>query len=132
MRFQLPDEQIVMMDRPFTLGDMQYSSMRALTVAQRFELGIIELPEPELVYTPMPAQIPQSVFPRQARLALLAADLLDAVEAAIAGASRADRITWEFAAEIRRDSPMIANLGAGLGITDEQIDQLFIAAAGIV
>lgn len=75
------------------------------------------------------AKVPQSVTPRQARLALLNAGLLDQVEAAIAVGSRADQITWEFAVDVRRDYPMIANLGTALGLTGAQIDDLFRAAA---
>jgi hypothetical protein len=75
--------------------------------------------------------VPQSVTPRQARLALLNADLLDAVEAAIAAGPRADQITWEFAVDVRRDYPMISNLGTALGLTSAQIDDLFRTAATI-
>jgi hypothetical protein len=73
--------------------------------------------------------VPQSVTPRQARLALLGAGLLDAVEAAIAAGSRADQITWEFAVDVRRDYILIANMGAALGLTPVQIDDLFRTAA---
>lgn len=76
-----------------------------------------------------PAPVPASVTPRQARLALLNAGLLDQVEAAIAAGPRADQITWEFAVDVRRDYPMIANLGTALGFTDAQIDDLFRTAA---
>jgi hypothetical protein len=75
------------------------------------------------------ARVPESVTPRQARLALLAAGLLDTVESAIAAGSRADQITWEFAVDVRRDYPMIANLGTALGLTSAQIDDLFRTAA---
>jgi hypothetical protein len=77
---------------------------------------------------PVAPPVPQSVTPRQARLALLGSGLLDQVEAAIATGSRADKITWEFAAEVRRDYAMISNLGSALGLTDAQIDDLFRAA----
>lgn len=78
-----------------------------------------------------PAPVPQSVTPRQARLALLGAGLLDAVETAIAAGSRADQITWEFAVDVRRDYALIANLGATLGLTSAQIDELFRTAAAL-
>lgn len=76
-----------------------------------------------------PAPVPVAVTPRQARLALLGAGLLDTVEAAIAAGPRADQITWEFAVDVRRDYPMIANLGTALGLTSEQVDDLFRTAA---
>ncbi|MFM9829724.1 MAG: hypothetical protein ACKVOB_13445 [Sphingomonas sp.] len=73
---------------------------------------------------------------RQARLALLGAGLLDDVEAAINGiadaaARTAAQIDWEYATEVRRVSPLVASLGPALGLTDAQIDALFVAAAGI-
>jgi hypothetical protein len=78
--------------------------------------------------TPDPT-VPKAVTPRQARLALLGAGLLDAVESAIEAGSAADRITWEYAVDVRRDYPMIANLGTSLGLTSAQIDDLFRTAA---
>ncbi len=104
-------------------------------------VGVFANPQPGIAEEALPADqavlwtpanpVPQSVTPRQARLALLAAGLLDQVEAAIAAGPRADRITWEFAAEVRRDYAMIANLGASLGLTAGQIDDLFRAAAAL-
>lgn len=78
---------------------------------------------------PPGTSVPQSVTPRQARLALLGAGLLDAVDAAIAAGSRADQITWEFAVDVRRDYALIENLGTALGLTSAQIDDLFRTAA---
>ncbi|SIO53836.1 hypothetical protein SAMN05443247_07625 [Bradyrhizobium erythrophlei] len=73
--------------------------------------------------------IPLSVSPRQARLALSAAGLLDRVTSTVASADQATQITWEFATQIDRNSPLIATLGASLGLTPTQIDALFIQAA---
>jgi len=75
------------------------------------------------------ALLPVSVSMRQARLALLAANLLDAVSAAIAQAGTAAQIEWEYASEVRRDSPLIASLTPALGMTSAQIDALFTQAA---
>lgn len=84
---------------------------------------------------PAPPPVPTRVTMRQGRLALLAVGLLDTVEGAINGIAdpverRATQIDWEYAAEIRRDSPLIASLGPALGLTGAQIDELFVAAAG--
>jgi hypothetical protein len=76
----------------------------------------------------LPSLIP-SVTPRQARLALKAAGLLDKVTAAVAAADQATQITWEFASQIDRNSPVSATLGAQLGLTSAQIDALFIQAS---
>ncbi len=75
--------------------------------------------------------VPVKVTPRQARLALLRAGLLDQVDSMIAASDRETRITWSDASEIRRDFPLIAALGSALRLTSEQIDQLFIDAANL-
>ena len=76
-------------------------------------------------------EIPQSVTPRQVRIILLQQGLLDQVEAMIKTQDRATQITWEFASEFRRDNPLLAGLAANLGLTQQQIDQFFIAAAAL-
>lgn len=70
---------------------------------------------------------------RQARLALLGAGLLSGVDPALAALPSPQReaaeIEWEYAQEVRRDAPLIAAIGGALGLTEEQIDSLFEAAA---
>lgn len=83
---------------------------------------------------PAPPVVPSAVTMRQARLALLGAGLLDDVDAAIASipdpvTRRAAQIEWEFSNEVQRHNAFTAMLGAGLGLTASQIDQLFIQAA---
>lgn len=67
----------------------------------------------------------------QARAALLLAGLLDDVETALADASPLARLAWADASEFRRNSPMIAELAAGLDLSPETLDDLFRTAAGI-
>ena len=76
-----------------------------------------------------PVVVPASVSMRQARLALLDAGLLDDVDAAMSGASPADRIEWEYATEVRRDSALVASMTVALGWSAAQVDDLFCAAA---
>lgn len=80
----------------------------------------------------MRVRIPQKVWMRQARLALLGAGKLAAVNAAIAampGAQgEAARIEWEFSNEVKRNQPLVLAMGAMLGMNDAQLDALFIAA----
>jgi hypothetical protein len=82
-----------------------------------------------------PDPVPDSVSMRQARLALLGAGLLDAVEATIAAMEGAEgkaaQIEWEYATEVRRDSPLVAGLTAALGLTEEQLDSLFLQAVAL-
>jgi len=75
------------------------------------------------------ATIPKVVTIRQAKLALLQAELLDNIEAAMTQADRATKIEWEYAIEFRRDWPALLAMQPLLGLTDEQIDDLFKLAA---
>jgi hypothetical protein len=67
----------------------------------------------------------------QAKAALNAAGLLPQVEAAIAQADTFVQIAWADAVEFRRNSPTIAALKDAVGLTDEQLDDLFRAGAQI-
>lgn len=84
---------------------------------------------------PTPVAVPVEVTMRQAKLALLAAGLLDDVEAALDGLpgdqGRVARIEWEYSSVMQRNKPFVQAIGQVVGLTAEQIDQLFIAAAGI-
>jgi hypothetical protein len=86
-------------------------------------------PEP----APQPVVVPQSITPRQARLALLGAGLLETVQAAFAEIPEPQRtaaqIEWDYALTIERGSPLVAQMAAALGMTDEQVDALFVAGA---
>lgn len=75
--------------------------------------------------------VPESITPRQCRLILLSQNLLDQVETMIKTQDRAVQLAWEYASEFRRDDPLLDQLAKGLGLTDAQLDQFFIAAAGI-
>lgn len=84
----------------------------------------------------VPASIvPIAVTMRQARLALLQAGKLSAVNSAISSMQgeqgEAARIEWEFSSEVRRNQALVVQLEPVLGMTHEQIDQLFITAAGL-
>ena len=68
------------------------------------------------------------VTPRQANLALLASGLLETVENWINTQSKAIQIDWTKATEIRRDWPVIEQAKIALGLTEEQIDDLFTLA----
>ena len=83
------------------------------------------------------AQSPKitKVTMRQARLALLGAGKLPSVNAAIAAMQGAQgeaaRIEWEYSQEVQRDRGLVTALGSQLGMTEEQLDALFTAAAAI-
>ena len=77
--------------------------------------------------------VPKQVTMRQARLALLGAGLLSQVDAAIASLPEPDKsaaqIDWEYAAVVQRSSGLVPAMGAALGMTEVQIDTLFVEAA---
>lgn len=90
------------------------------------------LPEPEPAPPEEPPAInpiPQSVTRRQALLALLAADLLDDVEAIMAAAPRAVQIAWDASSVFERDNPLIASMAEQLDLSDEDVDALFVQAS---
>lgn len=82
-----------------------------------------------------PPAVPAVVSMRQVRLALLGAGLLSQVDTAIDDMDEPDksaaRIEWEYATELRRDHPLIAGLAAELELSEQQVDDLFIAASQI-
>lgn len=82
-----------------------------------------------------PVAGPQPITMRQVRLALLQAGLLSNVEAAIAALPEPERtaahIEWEYATEMKRDHTLISTLAVGLGLSAEQIDNLFQAAVAL-
>lgn len=82
-----------------------------------------------VVIDPNAPIVPASVTPRQVRLLLLQQGLLSSVEAMIAQQDEATKITWEFALEFKRSDPLLNALGQNLGLTEQQIDLFFIAAA---
>ena len=73
--------------------------------------------------------VPTEVTMRQARLALLGAGLLDTVETAILAAGPAAKIEWEYAQEVQRASGLVPAMAIALGMTEAQIDALFVTAA---
>lgn len=65
------------------------------------------------------------ITPRQARLALHKAGLLDEVATALA-VDKEMEIWWEYSLDIQRNHEMVIALGTQLGLTEAQLDQLFV------
>lgn len=80
-----------------------------------------------------PVYVPQIVSRFQAKAALLSAGLLSQVETLIADPSTdiMTKLAWNEAIEFNRNSPTVLGLAKALGLTDEQVDALFVAAAQI-
>ena len=81
-----------------------------------------------------PPPVPQSVTRRQALSALLLADKLDSVQPAIDAIPDATQrglmqIEWDESQTFERTRPALLQMAAALGMTDVELDQLFITAA---
>lgn len=95
---------------------------------------IEDIPEsPSFPNLDIPQEQPTVVTMRQARLALLQNGMLTQVNDAVAAMSGAQgdaaRIEWEFSSTVERNRPLVQALGAALGLTDAQLDDLFQLAA---
>lgn len=86
-------------------------------------------------YTPEEKRQRMKVTMRQARLALLQQNLLTGVEAAINLMPEPDKsqvsIEWEYASTVERTSPWMTTMGQALGLTDNQLDDLFVLAGSL-
>ena len=87
-------------------------------------------PEP---YVPPPPTIPATVTRFQALAVLAAGGYLPTIRTYIAtlGEDNITRLAWENAAEWERTSPTVNALATMLGLTDAQVDDLFVAAAQV-
>jgi hypothetical protein len=77
--------------------------------------------------------VPDRVLNAQARLQLIVAGKLAAVNAAVAAMPGAQgdaaRVEWDYRPTIERHHPLVLALAPALGWTDADLDALFIAAA---
>ena len=103
------------------------------STVNRFGLSAADFPDavpPALpVYVAFVEPVPSVVTMAQAQLALLAAGHLDAVEAAVAQMSREAQILWRKANTVVRGDPLLIELAALLGLTEADIDALFVAGS---
>lgn len=87
-------------------------------------------PEPCM---PPAVRIPTLVSRFQARAALAAAGYFEAIDKFMAALPRTDirRLAWEDATDFDRTSTTLAAMQQMLGLSDAQVDALFVAAAAI-
>ena len=76
-----------------------------------------------------PPSVPQTVSPRQARLALVQSGLYDQVNATINALDKTTQVWWEYTLVIERQNPILLNVAAQIGLQSYQVDALFILAA---
>ena len=73
--------------------------------------------------------VPKTITMRQTRLALIQAGLLDTINNAVAnGTDEVMKVEWEYADEVKRDWDNLNTITTGLGMTERQVDDLFILA----
>lgn len=110
--------------------DAERTALQTALAAKDAEIATLEVQVVAL--TPAPTTVnavPQSVTMRQARLALLQSGLLDEATAAVAGAGPAAQIEWEYSSDVGRNVILVQALSSALGLTDEDLDGLFVLAA---
>lgn len=90
-----------------------------------------DLTPEELAMLSVSPEPPKLVTARQFKLQLLAADLIDSVEAWVGAQDRSIQIAYEYSGSFVRDEPMMQSGFAALGFTPEQIDAFFVVASKI-
>lgn len=78
---------------------------------------------------PEPIPIPQSVSRAQGLLVLEEAGILDSIEVYMLTASKKEQIAWKNIQQFERSSPLLNTLCSNFGLTETDVDQLFIQAA---
>jgi len=78
-------------------------------------------------------EVPNEVSMRQARLALFQNGLLSTVQSSIDAMPDPEKtvsqITWDYATSVYRNATLVTQLASQLGLTDTDLDNLFILAA---
>lgn len=103
-----------------TLGKMRRQGNELITLPDFLPAHLAAINE---------ATVPIFVTRRQARLALLDANLLSTINDFIATQPEEQQIFWNDSAEIYRAHRLVLSVGAELNLTTEQLDNLFILAA---
>jgi len=86
----------------------------------------------QLFNTEDAVSIPPSVItPLQARKALRASGLYTQVTEYIQTLTEEEQEEWEYAVQIERTNPILVKGSAALGLTEEQLDSLFILGASL-
>jgi hypothetical protein len=86
-------------------------------------------PEPEPVVVP----VPEFVGPAQIRLVLASQGITEAVITQMIDALPAEqrsnaRILWDYSSQFYRNNPFVVQVGAAMGLTSDQIDDMFRVA----
>jgi hypothetical protein len=104
------------------------ASFAACAVAPGTPSRAFALPAPP---PPVEASVPAVIPAWKGKAALREAGLLDAVEAAVAVAGGRVQDAWAGASDWNRDSDFLLSLATDLGLTMQQVDDMFRVAAAI-
>jgi hypothetical protein len=137
--------------RGFFASDVVYANPPTdlIEIDAEYHAELMAAQEQGATITPDSEGVPQAVFPValteaevlaawrataevsrfQAIAALYTAGKLDDAEAAVTAAGGLTVIAWQNAQVFRRTSPMMNALAPALGLDDEALDELFLAAA---
>lgn len=107
---------------PVTLSKMQLVDNELITLDEFL---------PEHAAAVYEKTVPQEVPMTAACEALINAGLYDAIDTYIQTLTAIDKIWWQRSDVINRLFPLVSQVQTQLGITDEQMDQLFISAEQI-
>jgi hypothetical protein len=112
-------------DRPaYDSATQKLVELDPVDYVQTWEL--VDLTEEELE-AKFKASVPSIISMRQARLALLQSGLLATVTSAVeSGTDEELKVEWEYATEVRRDWDNLIAMATSLGLTEKQLDDLFI------
>ena len=123
----------VLQTDPFTIFIPSYAA-QFQEVNTDCQAGMV-LEDGVWINPPVVVPIPQEITMRQARLALLDAGLLANVQTAINSLPEPSKtkamIEWDYSNALQRDNPFVTTLGTALGLSSDDIDNLFITASGL-
>lgn len=103
------------------VSEFIFTENNEVTTGWKLKDGIFEAPEVVI-------QVPQTITPRQLRLQLLSATLLDEVEA-LCAVDKAMSIWFEYSLDFQRNHEMIITMGTQLGMSESDMDTFFIEAS---
>lgn len=117
-------------DKESLLQDVDFQGLDEYTKS----LLLNKLDPNEPILPPPQNTVPLSVTPRQIRTALVLNGVnLSNIDNIINSLPEPDRsiakIAWEYSVEVERYNPLLVQLAPAMGLTPEQLDQIFILAA---
>lgn len=115
------------------VGEEEYNGKQNLKITDIAKYQAYLTAWTNAVTVPQPQVIPSFtvVSMRQARLALLQSGYLNTVNAAISQGSQQNQITWEYATEVNKADPLVAEMSLALNLTEQDLDNLFTLAASL-